>query len=155
MARSWLALALLAALFLAPCWMGIGFFNKNFKIQPDLYLLLFVVGTAIGVVAWGNISLPRLEGPIGIYAALFMVLGVGILFGSWANLLGFRAVSGAGSSAGLAVAILNSAALLIYLLSFPLAWALPRWFDPIKFQPLHLLGILLTITGVGLIALKR
>ena len=149
----WVAQSFLAMLLLCPAWLAIAFFKRNLDIDGKVFLLWYFTGSIIGGLA-SQLSLGATFATLAPSAeTVVAMLFVGIFFGAAANSLLFDAVSSA-PNAGLPVALANAASVLVFLASLALAAFLPRYFDGGRFVMKDLLGIILTVAGVGLIAIR-
>jgi len=79
---------------------------------------------------------------------------VGILLGALTNLFLFSAIPAA-PNPGLPIAIQSSAIVFVFLLSALFSSLMPRFFDTVRMDFYHFLGILLIILGVAVIVSRR
>lgn len=147
----WLWLSLLATICVAPVFLIIPYFDRNFQVRPEVFMIWYFVGTSIGVAAWMGLSrrpaalLPNHPG------VLLAILSVGLAFGAVANSSLFRAVVVA-PNPGMPPAIYSAASVIVFLASALLAGRLPRYFQQVNTDPDRFLGILLVIAGLFLTA---
>ena len=150
----WIGKSIIAIFCFMPASIAIVFFKRNYGIKPEAMLVWYFLGITIG----SGLILPRpniLENKdFFLNIPLFIMIILGIVFGTSSNTLLFQAISMA-SNAGLPLAIVNIHALVTFLTMIFLAWWLPGYFEKAQFHPAHLIGIILILVGVLLIALKR
>ena len=151
MGGNWLGQSFLAILFLVPAWLAIGFFDRNFQIRPDVFLVWYFLGALATFVCFGRSPLGAMLPSWRIIGVLFLI---GLTAGGIANLLVFRAVAAA-PNPGLPIAIANASSVGVFLASAALSRLVPRYFAPVTFDPLALLGVVLSLVGTSLIALRR
>ena len=149
---NWFAKSVLAMLFFIPAVMAVPFFLKNFQIRPELTMLWWIVGAAIGIYSWLLFSGKHTFG-IPQPAELFIVV-LGIVFSAAANILLAQAVSTA-PNPGIPIAVVGVNSLVVYLIANPLARVLPRNFTAVEYDPVTIVGIGLIVTGLGIIAAKQ
>jgi drug/metabolite transporter superfamily protein YnfA len=82
------------------------------------------------------------------------MLLLGLTFGATVNILIFRAVASA-PNPGLPVAIANVASVGVFLVAALLARWAPNYFDSVKTDGWSFLGVVLTVIGAALIAIRR
>lgn len=150
----WLPKAILSLAFVIPAWLSIGFFEKTFHVRGEVTAIWYFFGTSLGTFAilrMGNlVSLTEAIPPLKI---LLAIIGVGVLFGSVTNALLFSAIASAsasGANPAIPQAIQGTSVLFVFLLSFLLAILYPAYFSAVSFSAKHLIGIILTLTGIVL-----
>ena len=114
------------------------------------YVLGMLLGASVGMLCLNRISGEDFI-PTG---SLIMIAMMGLVFGTSTNILLYQAIAEA-PNPGLPMACFNTSSLIAFIIAPLLAFALPRYFDRTIFNMYHFTGILLTIVGVCLIALKR
>lgn len=148
---TWFGQAMTATLFLIPGWLAIGFFERNFQVKPDVFLVWYALGMAITATWLGESPLQAL---VTSWRVVGMILLVGFTVGGVANILLFQAV-GRAPNPGLPVAIASAASVGVFLVGALLSVWLPRYFDSVKVDAWSLIGLVLTITGVSIISIRR
>ena len=148
---AWLWFSACATVSVAPVFIAIPFFAKNFQVKPETFTTWYFASVSTGIALWlwvgGRAADLR---PGGLRAAVGIVL-VGLSFGAAANGLLFRAVSMA-PNPGLPSVMYGGASVIVFLVSAALADRLPRFFDRVNTDLDRFVGILLVIAGVFLIA---
>ena len=150
---NWLVKSIVAMVWITPAWLLIGFASKHFGMKPEITFIWYVLGMLVGspfLLPYLNISFGELKPTI---AAIIVVI-FGIVIGALTNMLVFGAVNAA-PNPGLPVAIVNASSILVFVFSALLAILLPKYFNLVRFDVYHLVGILLTMIGIGIIALHK
>ncbi|MBI2039398.1 MAG: hypothetical protein HYT22_03960 [Candidatus Niyogibacteria bacterium] len=151
MTGSWLWQSVISMLCLIVPWLSIGFFDRNFQVRPDVFLIWYFLGVAATSMFFGG-------APFTAIAPSWKLVGgmlfVGLTFGAIANLLIFRAVAVA-PNPGLPLAIVNVSSVAVFVISALLARWIPDHFSPVKTDLWSATGVLLTIIGASLIAIRR
>lgn len=142
---------MIAMVLLIPAWLAIGFFGKNFQVGPEVFLVWYFMGAAIMSACFGAPSFGALVPSWKIVGAILLV---GLTVGGIANMFLFRAVAGA-PNPGLPVALANVASIGVFLMSILLARWLPAYFNSVKFDAWSAVGVVLTIAGASIIAIRR
>lgn len=150
----WFGKAVLSSLFLVPGFLAPMFFQKNFGIKPETTLFYFVIGMTIGL----SLSLRHI-GDFGLRSGVsvvvfFVIILLGFVFGTIANLLLFGATAIAPNPA-LPTSVAGLTNIFIYIAALALAAFLPKWFEAAKFDIVHLVAILGVIGCTALLAWKR
>lgn len=150
----WFGKSILAAfLFIVP-FLSVNFFVRNFQLKPEVILIWYFVGLAIGsfglLISFKLVKLSELSPTIPLIAVAIL----GLVFGSLPNILLYQALP-MSPNPGLPMAIINIATVITFLAAIGLAQILPKWFVTGKFDWVHLCGIALTVIGVSLVALRR
>lgn len=151
MTSNWFSQSAIAMLCLVPAWLAIGFFDKNYHIRPDVFLVWYFLGIVITTVLFRG-------SPLSSFAPSVKMVGVmlfiGFTIGAISNIMLFRAVASA-PNPGLPVAIANVASVGVFFVAVLLARWAPTYFKAVKIDGWSLLGVLLTIAGVSIIATRR
>lgn len=151
---SWLTQAIIAMLLLIPAWLLIGFFDRNYHVRADVFLIWYFLGvvftSVLSVVSTG--SSPSMIVPS--WRLVGAILVIGLTIGGIANVLLFRAVVGA-SNPGLPVVIANMAGVGVFFAAAVLSRWAPSYFSSVKIDAWSFLGVALAISGVVLIAIRR
>lgn len=138
-------------MLVAPGWIAVGFFERNFQVPGRSFFLYYALGMFIG-------ALPLLfavhEKILLPWQVAIAILGAGILFGAAGNMLIFHAL-GLAPNQGLPIVITQAVSIVVFAASVGLYWALPKYFPATAFDLQYFLGTLLVIAGIVLIALRR
>lgn len=153
MTGNWLGQSLIALLCLVPAWLAIGFFDRNYHVRPDIFLIWYMLGIALGSALFG-----RGGSSLGAIVPSWRIVGamllVGLTLGTTANVLLFRAV-GSAPNPGLPVALSNAASIGVFLAAALLAQWAPTYFSAVKTDGWSFLGVALTVIGAALIVIRR
>src|SRR5262245_15198567 len=126
---SWWLKSIVSLALLTPAWLAIPFFQRNFKVEQQTFLVWYFLGVVIGTMVMIHMDGATLAMVLPSKGLVGAVLAFGIICGSVANSLLFRAV-GEAPNPGLPVAIANGASALVFLASVILGSRLPRYFEP-------------------------
>ena len=148
---SWLSQSIMSMLCLIPAWLAVGFFDRNYQVKPEIFLIWYLLGTVIACTFFGGSPLDAMV-PSGKLVGA--ILFIGFTIGAIANILLFRAVAGA-PNPGLPVAITGAASVGVFIVAALLSRCAPGYFDSVKTDGWSLLGVILTIAGTSLIAIRR
>ncbi len=152
---NWFAKSLLAMVLIIPFFIAVGFFNKNYNVKPELTVMLWNIGVVVGMYVWS--MKVRLYGTMEFNTQTFVIcviiLAAGISLGAIANILFAQALAES-PNPGLPVAIVNAAAIPVFVISYFLFLLLPAYFNTTSFDPIKLIGVVLTIAGIWIISLK-
>lgn len=147
----WFWQSVVAMLLLVPAWLAIPFFERNYHVPGQVFLVWYMPGMYLGVLAW-CMDQQHLRSAIwpgaGVACALALV---GLLCGAVANVTLFGAVGNA-PNPGVPVAIANVACLGVFAASVLLPKVLPKYFKVVSAEPLQLFGVVLVIAGAAFIA---
>ncbi|MDO8435469.1 MAG: hypothetical protein Q7S89_02195 [bacterium] len=150
MTGNWFGQSLIAMILLIPSWLAVGFFERNYQIKSDVYIVWFFLGMAVTPALFGS--------PLALIAPSWRLIGamllIGITIGGVANVLLFRAVITA-PNPGLPVAISNAASVGVFLAAALLARLMPNYFNAVKVDGVAFLGVAFVMTGVSIIAFRR
>ena len=150
-ALGWMEMSLIAVFTIIPSWLSPGFFEKNFGVRPEVFMIWYFVGVVLGsssFLTFRGISV------IPSFFACILMLGMGLTFGNITNMLIFAAVPIA-PNPGLPPAIVNVSSVCVFIFAFILSRMLPAYFDKVQFDIQHLLGMLVTIGGLYLMVRPR
>lgn len=154
MELNWLGRAVIATMCFVPIMISAGMFSRHFGLRSEAIITWYSAGqivtapfllTHFGVLNWQEMSLSK---PMCVVLVMGMTLGVA------SNIFFFQALSTA-PNPGLAMAVTNSATIIVFLITVLLAQLLPQYFSASKLDPWHLVGIVLTVTGISIIALRQ
>lgn len=150
MTGNWVWQSVVSMLILSPIWVAIVFFDKNYQIKPNVFLIWYFIGSIAYTAFLEGFSVKSLMPSLGI---IFILLVTGLV-GGMANTLLFNAVASA-PNPGLPVAIGNGASVGSFVLVVLLSRWVPNYFSESKVDIWAFVGILLTVAGVALIATRR
>jgi hypothetical protein len=142
---------MVAMLLLIPVWLAIGFFDRNFRVSSDVFVFWYFLGVAATSAFFGRAPLASL---VPSWKIAVVLLLFGLTVGGLANIALFRAVSAA-PNPGLPVAIANAAAIGVFIAAAMLSSLLPKYFDAVKTDLWTLVGVLFTVIGTAIIAIRR
>lgn len=149
--NNWLILSFTSMTLLVPAWLAIGFFDRNFGVNPTV----FVVWYFLGVISTASIL--ATSNGTSLVPSWPIVLGIiliGMTIGGVANILLFNAVSLA-DNPGTPVAIANVASVGVFIAAALLARWLPQYFQQGRFDLWTLIGIAMTVGGIAIIVMKK
>jgi len=151
---SWIEKSLIATFCLVPILLTVGFLGKNYQVRAEVTMLWYFFGILIGalVIMW-RLNIINGSDLVPTFPLLLVAL-MGVVFGAISNIFLFQAISVA-PNPGLPIAFVNTASVIVFVFAPLLATVLPVYFNQVRFDLYHLLGIVLTITGITIIALKR
>ena len=86
MLGNWLGQSVIAMLCLIPAWLAIGFFDRNYQVRPDVFLIWYLLGIAITSVLFKASSLNSIVPSWRIAGAMILL---GLTIGAFANILLF------------------------------------------------------------------
>ena len=148
---NWASTAIIGMFCIVPSWVAIGFFEKNYSMRPEVFMIWYFFGVLIGstcLLASRGISI------MPAFSPWMQVVAIGLTFGVVANMMLFAATAAAPNPA-FTSAIAGTASLVIFCLSFALFRVFPKFFHAVKFEGYDLLGIVVIIAGVFLLARSR
>lgn len=149
---SWFGQSIVATIFLIPAFLAIGFFEKNYHVKPSVFLIWYVLGVGMASAFFGPAKATELFPSLRFTGAIVFI---GLTAGGIANVLLYQAVAHA-PNPGLPVVISNGGASMgVFLVAALLAYLLPTYFNPVKVDFQSFLGIVLTVMGISLIALRK
>ncbi len=145
----WLTCAILATLGISPVMILTGVAQRNFGIASDVTAALWMGGVTLGIIGW-IVTNGRGSELITLSPMLVSIFIFSLVVGAAANILLFQALVSA-PNPGLVLGVLNTNALLAFLLAPLLAYVLPQFFPSWEFAWQHGIGIVMVVTGLGLI----
>lgn len=154
MESDWLWRSVIATFCFLPIMILQGFFSRNYGVRPEAIIIWYSIGQVVAaplilthfkIMEWQSLSLSK---------PLLIILALGLTFGVASNVLFFQALSSAPNTS-FPMAISNSSTIFVFLISIWLAAKWPKLFDVTKFDLWHLVGIVLAITGISIIALRK
>lgn len=144
-------MSIVGMICITPSWLGIGFFEKNFHVRPEVFMIWYFFGVVAGSSGLLGVKGVSLFVPMGVWLAIVLV---GITFGSAANMLLFSATPIAPNQ-GLPAAVSSFASVLVFVLSWGLYWVLPSYFAHVHIDTYHVWGMFLAVAGLILMAMPR
>ena len=155
MTGNWLSQSLIAATLLIPAWLAIGFFDRNYQVKPDTFLIWYFPGIiALSVLMLFRQSPSPLKALVPSFEIVCAILLIGLAIGGIANVLIFRAVVNA-PNPGLPLVFLNITNVGVYLIAAPLSRWLPNYFNTVKIDMWTFLGVVLVTVGASIIAIRQ
>lgn len=151
MSSNWLGQSVIAMLFLVPAWLAVGFFGKNYHIRSDVFLIWYCLGVVITTSLFGGTTLKAIVPSGKIVGAILLI---GLTIGAIPNILIFRAIVSS-PNPGLPVAIANVASIGVFLAASLLSRWAPGYFNSVKTDGWSFLGVVLTVIGASIIAIRR
>ena len=151
MTENWLSQSLIAAVLLIPAWLAIGFFDRNFQVKPEVFLVWYFPGIIALSILFRQAPLKALAPSFGIVCAIVLM---GLAIGGIANVLIFRAVANA-PNPGLPLVLLNITNVGVYLVAAPLSQWLPEYFNTVKIDMWTFLGVVSVTVGASIIAVRQ
>lgn len=146
MPTTWFWQSVVGAFFLIPGWIAIPFFQKNFGVRPEDFIIWYLLSAAFAPVFFGSAAV--VPGP-GVVTG---IMAVGLVVG-YANILAFRATVNSPPNPGIPVAIFTSLSTIgVVLATLALAYLLPKYFDVAAIDVRTLAGVALIIVGMWLVA---
>lgn len=151
MSTNWILQSFTALFFLIPAWLAIGFFKRNFEVSSDVFLFWYMLGIIIALACYKELSGQTIGLPWKMAGAILLL---GLTIGAAANILIFRAVASA-PNPGLALSITNATSIGVFLAAIALSRLAPNYFNSAKFDPWTFLGVILTVVGISIVAIRR
>lgn len=151
---TWIWKSIIALIVIIPTWLSIGYFEKKYHIKAEVNMVWYFTGMTIGstlAILYFNLAQPS---DFKLSIPKLSILLMGLTLGAAANTLLFGSIPQA-PNPGLPIGIVNTSSVFVFLISVALAKFIPEYFPLAKIDAWQLLGILLTIAGIGLITLKR
>ena len=146
----WLGKSFIAMFCLIPFMLMFNFLGKNYGVRPEAAMFAWFLGSTIGIFAFSGV---RSADITHTFLPILVIVALGIVIGGPSNILIAQAAPAAPNPA-LPFTIVNAASAVTFLLAPILAIALPRYFDPMSFSLINMSGIILVITGLGLVAYR-
>lgn len=140
-------MSVIGTICIVPSWLGIGFFERNYHVRPEVFMIWYFFGVIMGT---GCVLITHGISIIPAPAPWLQIVALGLTFGVAANMMLFAATSIA-PNPGLPSAIAGFASVLVLFLSVGLHWLLPHYFNNVHVDIYHLLGMILAVIGVTLI----
>lgn len=148
----WVVKSLIATVIAVPFFLVAGVFGRVFKTAPESMIFYWLLGSAIGIAIYlkatgkSSLLLPNTQ--------LIIIAVMGLIIGAWANILLFQAIV-ASPNPGIPMTILGSNSAIVFVLGPLLAIILPKYFQYMKFDTYHMIGIILTVVGVGILSIHK
>ncbi len=149
----WKLQSVAAMLLLVPAWLSLSLFERIYGVRGDVTAVWYFLGVVVTGFAYHLANGAGVETLYPSTGIVLMMLLVGVVFGSAANMLAFRATSIA-PNAGVPVAIVNMSAVFVFLGALALAKYWPQYFAQNSFDLRQFAGLVLTVAG-GFLMLKR
>jgi drug/metabolite transporter (DMT)-like permease len=154
----WFERSVAAMVLLVPTWLVIRFLSRYYAIRPELIMVWVYLGYAVIVGGWlwlsEGVPARRFLPPNG--AALMLAL-IPVVLGAIANVFVYQALNQA-PNPGLPTSIMGVNNMLVTLAAVLLSNLLPRYGQYLAEKELgwqYAVGVLLIVSGVGLIAVRR
>lgn len=151
MSASWLTQSFTAMALLIPAWLAIGFFDRNYQIKPDIFIIWYFLGVGLNSLLFGQSPMSAV---FPSWKLILIILIIGFTVGGVANVALFSAVSKA-PNPGLPVAIANVASVGVFFVAALLYRYLPNYFNSVKIDIWALVGLLLTVVGTAIISIRK
>jgi hypothetical protein len=151
MTGSWLVQSVVSLACLIPVWLAVVFFERNYQVRPNVFLIWYFLGVIMTSAIFGGAPLNAIVPSLKLVGAILLI---GLTIGAIANILLFHAVAGA-PNPGLPVAIANAASVGVFILAALLSRFVSGYFNSVKVDGWALLGVVLTVVGTSLIAIRR
>jgi hypothetical protein len=146
MPTTWFWQSVIGAFFLIPGWIAIPFFQKNFGVRPEDFIVWYLLAAAFAPVFFGSAAV--VPGP-GVAAS---IMAVGLVVG-YANILAYRATVNNPPNPGIPVAIFTGLSTTgVVLATIALAYLLPKYFNTATIDFRTIAGVAFIIAGMWLIA---
>ncbi|MES3006065.1 MAG: hypothetical protein V4664_03910 [Patescibacteria group bacterium] len=155
---TWFGQSVWAAVILTPCWLATPFFERNFGIKADVYVVWYFFGIALSVSSYitttDSSGLSRLFPSWQLVAA---IIAVGATIGAIANVLVFTATTTATNAALVSTIAVGGGGALLFLSAYALGELVPKYFGKTDVNwPITLGSMAFIIIGVvGLAFAKR
>lgn len=149
----WFTAALLAMIGIAPVFLLTGVAQQHFGVPSAVTAILWFGSASIGMIGWLVISGNGSEIAVVSNVRILIVLA-GITIGATSNILLFYSMTVA-PNPGLTAAVLNVNALVAFLAAPVLAVLVPQFFPEWQFSWTDIFGILLVVTGLGIISVNN
>ncbi len=151
---NWFTQSILATALLAPCWLAIGFFERNFGIKPNIFVVWYFVGISLSVATYiamsDNQASAKLFPSFGVVLAIILV---GATIGAAANVLLFTAVAHAPNPSFPSVIANGGGGALVFLLAIVLGTYVPKYFAKSEVNWINALaGIAFIVAGIFFLA---
>ncbi len=151
---SWISKCVIAAFCVAPCTVTMNLLIKNFSMKAEAAVVYHFIGIGLGTLAaiWKFDIIPMSSVAPSIP---LLVSGLtGATLAAAANTLLFQSLPQA-TNPGIPMTIVNTHGMLSFLLAGLCASIAPKYFEGVRFDVWHLVGVVLVITGIALFAIKR
>ena len=148
----WLEKCLIAMIIFVIFYLSANSIGRQFNTKPESIMAYYLIGSSMGIVIWlitsGQAEILKIAKPLIVIGLL------GLILGTIANIYLIQAVIEA-NNPGLPSTIIGLCGVFVYIIGSLLAVILPKYFGHIKFDWLHLVGVLLIFAGIGIISIKQ
>lgn len=148
----WTTQSIVAMILLVPFFLLVPTLNKHFGMPSETGMLMWFLGTVIGIVVW-SIATNQTE-ILSVKAPALAVLAAGLIFGTGANILLGQAIVKA-PNPGFPIAIVNGNVAIIIILAPILAYFVPQFFDAEKVTLLRGAGVVSVLSGVIMLSVAK
>lgn len=154
---NWFNQAILAMVILTPCWMSTPFFDRNFGVKPDVYVVWYFFGVALGVASYitttDKVGMTRM---FPSWSLVLAVIAVGASIGAAANLLLFTSVVNAPNPSLPGTIAVGGGGVLLFFAAYAAGEILPNYFEKNEVSwPMSLGGLAFTIIGITMLAFAK
>ncbi|MDZ7611557.1 MAG: hypothetical protein U5L10_02235 [Candidatus Moranbacteria bacterium] len=147
----WFVKSIVAMFLMAPFFILTNAFGR-LGYRPETMMFYWLLAVAIGIAAWMAYNgEARALLPDKCMSTIFIL---GLVCGAVANILLIQAIVES-FNPGLPVAIVGANSLVVFLVTPILAIIIPQYFQHVGFNWTAFIGIVMTVTGIGLICVSR
>lgn len=155
--NNWFNQSLIATALVTPCWLAIAFFDRNFGVKPNIFIIWYFAGIALSTALWTVITKTNgISQLIPSNLAVISVILVGMTLGTVANLLLFTAITTAPNPSFPSVIANGGGGALVFVFAVILGEIAPRYFgkSDINWMP-TVIGLTLVISGTWVLAYSK
>ena len=147
----WIGMSVIAMFTIIPSWLSPGFFEKNFGVRPEIFMMWYFFWVSLGSAFFLHHRGVPVVPP---FVPWILMAGVSIAFGIVTNILVFTSVPLA-PNPGLVQTIVGASSVGVFFSALILSRILPEYFNKIKFDGYDLLGMAIVITGLFVMVRPR